>query len=228
MKNYQILLQSITSHLKESEKLYLFEVMKEELKRMRQQDIILKGETKPRPMTFINRDAFDLSSSKLRALDVIKDPIALESPLQSLNYLVDNISLDQDIVLAIRLLTKCFDSRTGEADLIVNKIDIIFKTTDYIKYDASIIGLLLEVQYGGQTSKGLKYFEQSDKFVFELRRIFRKFNFRTPIQDVYFINRRLLTIVNTEIRQNSFKENRDNLQFLNELKTEIENIQNYF
>ena len=224
MKNYQILLRSITSHLKESEKLYLFEVMKEELKRMRQQDITLEGETKPRPLTYINRDFFDLSSENLRALDVIKDPIALETPLHSLNYLIDNISLDQDTVLAIRLMTKCFDSRTSEADLIVDKIDkIIFHTTDYIKYNASIIGLLLEVQYGGQTSKGLKYFEQSDKFVFELRRIFRKF-FRTPIQDVYFINRRLLGIVNHESRRNSNSGNQENMAMIEELKIEIENI----
>jgi hypothetical protein len=221
------MLRSITTHLKESEKRFLFEVMKEELKRLRQQDITLEGETKPRPLTYINRDFFDLSTENLRALDVIKDPIALETPLHSLNYLIDNISLEQDTVLAIKLMTKCFDSRTSEADLIVDKIDkIIFHTTDYIKYNASIIGLLLEVQYGGQTSKGLKYFEQSDKFVLELRRIFRHINFRTPIQDVYFINRKLLAIVNTEISRNSLRDNRDNLQLLNELKTEIENNQN--
>lgn len=227
MKNYQIMLRSITSHLKESEKRFLFEVMKEELKRLRQQDITLEGETKPRPLTYINRDFFDLSSENLRALNVIKDPIALETPLQSLNYLIDNISLEQDTVLAIKLMSKCFDSSTREADLIVDKIDkIIFQTSDHTHYNASIISLLLEVQYGGQTSKGLKYFEQSDKFLLELRRIFRHFNFRTPIQDVYFINRRLLTIVNTEIRRNSSRDNRDNLQLLYELKTEIETIQN--
>ena len=225
MKNYQILLQNITSQLKTSEQHFLFEVMKEELKKIRQEDIILKGETRPRPLTFINRDAFDLSSSKLRALDVIKDPIALESPLQSLNFLINNISLEQDTVLAIRLVTKCCDSRTGEADLIVDKIDkIIFHTTDYIQYNASIIVLLIEINYGGQTSKGLKYFEHYDRFISEIRRIYRKYNYQNPIANVNKINKKLLGIINDELRRNSKKENLVNTTLLEELKVEL--IQN--
>jgi hypothetical protein len=225
MKNYQILLQNITSQLKTSEQQFLFEVMKEELKKIRQEDIILKDETRPRPLTFINRDAFDLSSSKLRALDVIKDPIALESPLQSLNFLINNISLEQDTVLALRLVTKCFDSRTGEADLIVHKIHkIIFHTTDYIQYNASIIVLLIEINYGGQTSKGLKYFEHYDRFIAEIRRIYRKYNYQNPIANVNKINKKLLGIINDELRRNSKKENLVNTTLLEELKAEL--IQN--
>jgi hypothetical protein len=193
--------------------------MKEELKRMRQQDITLEGETKPRPLTYINRDFFDLSSSKLGALDVIKDPIALESPLQALNYLVNNISLDQDTVLAIRLLTKCFDSITGEADLIVEKIEkIIFKTTEH-QYNASIICQFIEINYGGQTSKGLKHFEKKEIMIADLRRIYRKYYYQNPIEDVNKINKQLLGIVNDELRRNI--GNLVNTTMLEELKVEI-------
>lgn len=224
MKNYQILLRNITSHLKESEKHFLFGVMKEELKRMRQQDIRLEGETKPRQLTYINRDFFDLSSSKLGALDVIKDPIALQSPLHALNYLLNNISLDQDTVLAIRLLTKCFDSRTGEADLIVDKIEQnIFKTTEH-QYNASIISLFIEINYGGQTSKGLKHFKKEENLILELRRIYRKYNYRNPIEDVNKINKQILGIVNDELRRNKRNGNLVYITMLEHLKAEIQNV----
>jgi hypothetical protein len=199
--------------------------MKEELKRLRQQDITLEGETKPRPLTYINREFFDVSTEALRSLNLVTSPIALESPLQTLNWLINNISCDKETVTAIRFLTKCFDAETGEADALVEQIDkIIFKSLDY-EFHIDTLPLLIEVSYGSQTSKGLKHFPSYDKFVSDLRRILRKYN-RIPNQDVNDINRKLLEIVNTEIRRNSLRENKDNLQLLYELKTEIETIQN--
>jgi hypothetical protein len=125
-KNYQILLGNIVSRLSNSEKHFLFEVVKEEVKRLRKEDIILRGQSRPRPLHWVNRDFYDLSTENLRGLDVIKENLALESPLQALNYLINNISDDVDTVLAIRFLVKCFDSKTGEADLIVEKIKNTF------------------------------------------------------------------------------------------------------
>ena len=228
MKNYQIILRNILAHLKDSEKKFLMNSLEEELKRIRRNDIVLDGENTPRKLSYVNRDFYDVSTEALRSLNLVTSPIALESPLQTLNWLINNISCDKETVTAIRFITKCFDAETGEADLIVEQIDKVIFKTDYELHSAEIFSLLIEVNYGSQTSKGLKYFKNYDKKVFEMRRILRKFNFRTPIQDVYFINQKLLTIVNTEIRRNSSRENKDNLQLLNELKTEIENIQNSF
>jgi hypothetical protein len=224
MKNYQIILKNILVHLKDSEKNYLMNALDEELKRIRRNDIVLEGETIPRKLFYINRDVYDVSSETLRALDVIKSPIALESPLQSLNYLINNISSDKETVTAIRFLTKCFNAETGEADVIVEQIDKIFKSHDYEFLPAEILILLIEVNYGSPTSKGLKYFNKYRKFVVDLTIILNKFK-RTPIQDVHLIYRKLLLIVYSEINKNSRKGNSDNLQLLNQLKIEIESVQ---
>jgi hypothetical protein len=223
MKNYQIILRNILRHLTDSEKNFLMESINEEVKRLRK-DIIPEGEKQPRRLFYINRDFYDESSENLRALDVIKDPIALESPLQSLNYLINNIiPLDKEKVLALRFLSKSFKAETGEADLIVKKIDdIIFKISDNTSYTAEILSLLIEINYGSQTTSGIKHFEASDKFVLELRRIYRKYNFRYPIEDVKLINKQLLRIVNSEIRK-SCRENFENKILLEDLKSEIEN-----
>ena len=220
-KNYQILLGNIVSRLSNSEKHFLFEVVKEEVKRLRKEDIILRGQSRPRPLHWVNRDFYDLSTENLRGLDVIKENLALESPLQALNYLINNISDDVDTVLAIRFLVKCFDSKTGEADLIVEKIDyMLFKIADNSFYTAPKLALLIEINY--QSSSGLKYFKEYKLYVLELKRIFRNYNFRTPIEDVKLINKQLLRIVNSEIIK-STRENLENKILLEELKIEIKN-----
>ncbi len=198
--------------------------LEEELKRIRRNDIILDGETTPRKLSFVNRDFYDVSTEHLRALNCVKDPFALESPLQALNYLINNIiPLDEEKVLALRFLSKSFKSETGEGDLIVKKIDnIIFKKSDYTSYKAEIISELIAINYG-QTTRGIKYFEKLDKFVLELRRIYRRYNFRYPIEDVIKINKMLLSIINLEIRRNSTKQNQEDKALLEELKIEIEN-----
>lgn len=225
MKNYQIILRNILKHLTDSEKNFLMESINEEIKRLRKNDIILKDEKQPRKLFYINRDFYDLSSENLRALDVIKDPFALETPLQALNYLINNIiPLDKEKVLALRFLSKSFKAETGEADLIVKKIDdIVFKISENTSYTAEILSFLIEINYGSQTTSGLKHFEKSDKFVLELRRIYRKYNFRYPIEDVKLINKQLLRIVNSEIRRKSGRENLENKILLEDLKSEIEN-----
>ena len=226
MKNYQQILRDILKHhLSDSEKNFLMYSLEEELKRIRRNDIILNGETTPRKLSFVNRDFYDLSTENLRALDVIKDPFAL-TPLQGLNYLINHISDDSETVLAIRFLTKCFNSKTGEADLIVEKVDNkIFKTNSNISFTAPVLSLMIEINYGSQLSKGLKNFKSYDKFIGDLRKIFRKFS-RNPIQDVHIINKKLLGIVNTEIRRNSTKQNQEDKALLEELKIEIENTLN--
>lgn len=225
MKNYQIILRNILKHLTDSEKNFLMESINEEIKRLRKNDIILKDEKQPRKLFYINRDFYDMSSENLRALDVIKDPFALETPLQALNYLINNIiPLDKEKVLALRFLSKSFKAETGEADLIVKKIDdIVFKISENTSYTAEILSLLIEINYGSQTTSGIKHFEKSDKFVLELRRIYRKYNFRYPIEDVKKINRILLSIINSEIRRNSIKQNQEYKALLEQLKIEIEN-----
>ena len=224
MKNYQIILNNILSHLTDSEKNFLMESINEEVKRLRKNDIILEGEKQPRKLYYINRYFYDVSSENLRALDSIKDPIALESPLQALNYLINNIiPLDKEKVLALRFLSKSFKAETGDADLIVKKIDdIVFKISENTSYTAEILSLLIEINYGSQTTRGIKHFEKSDKFVLELRRIYRKYN-RYPIEDVKKINRILLSIINSEIRRNSIKQNQEYKVLLEELQIEIEN-----
>lgn len=222
MKNYQVILRNILAHLKDSEKNFLMNTLEEELKRIRRNDILLEGENTPRKLSYVNRDFYDVSTEALRALELIKCPIALESPLQAMNWLINNISCDKETVLAIRFLTKCFDAETGEADVIVKHIDKIISSLDYEFYTAEILILLIEVNYGSQTTKGLKYFKSYDKFVGDLKKIF-KINSRNPLQDVHIINKKLLSIVNAEIRRNSTKQNQADIALLEELKIEIEN-----
>lgn len=224
MKNYQIILKNILSPLSDSEKSFLIETINEEVKRLWKNDNLIEGEKQPRKLLYTNRDFYDVTTPKLSALDIIKDPFGLESPLQALNYLINNIiPLDEEKVLALRFLSKSFKSETGEGDLIVKKIDnIIFKKSDYTSYKAEIISELIAINYG-QTTRGIKYFEKLDKFVLELRRIYRRYNFRYPIEDVIKINKMLLSIINLEIRRNSTKQNQENKALLEELKIEIEN-----
>jgi hypothetical protein len=56
-----------------------------------------------------------------------------------------------------------------------------------------------------------------------LKKIFKKINSRNPLQDVHIINKKLLSIVNAEIRRNSTKQNQAYIALLEELKIEIDN-----
>ena len=95
-------------------------------------------------------------------------------------------------------------------------------------YDAKILGILIETNYGGQTVKGLKYFEKYDRnFIRELKRLFRDyFNRIIPSEDVVTINKAILSAIKSKIRSlqrtNSI-EGQEYISALEVLKQEIIN-----
>jgi hypothetical protein len=93
-------------------------------------------------------------------------------------------------------------------------------------YEAKILGLMIETNFGGQTAKGLKYFEKYDtNFIRELKRLFRDyFNRIIPIEEVFIVNKAILRAISSKIRSsqrtNSI-EAQEYIEVLEALKQEI-------
>jgi hypothetical protein len=202
--SYNLLLQNITNRLSESEKNFLFECIKEEVKYLRTNDILLAGQEKPRPVFWLNRDIYKMRTENLQALEIIDDKIALESPLQALNWLINNIEpLTAQKKTAIIFLLKSFNSRNGEADAISEKIEAIIKNshTPFNIISSDIIAFLIEVNYGSGMRTGLKHRDSNyqERIIHIIRSIFRKFNNNPIDPNTILISRALILVLNHEI-----------------------------
>jgi hypothetical protein len=228
MMNYRKLYNSIINRLTSEEAALLDVVFREELKAIRRGDI--EG-AENRPYFYVNRNFLKLHTQNLDSLNWIDDEFALHSPLNCLNYIIDNISpLNKDKIIALRFISSCFNSNSSEAALISRKIYKILRSNPQM-YEAKILGLMIETNFGGQTAKGLKYFEKYDpNFIRELKRLFRDyFNRVIPIEEVVIVNKAILRAISSKIRIvkrfNSI-EAQDYIEALEGLKQEIEKTLN--
>lgn len=226
--SYRTLYNNIINRLPQEEAYLLDAVFREELKAIRKGDI--EG-AENRPYFYVNRNFLNLHTPQLDSLNWIEDEFALQSPLNCLNYIIDNISpINQDKIIALRFISSCFNSNSSEAALISRKIDKILKSNPQ-QYDAKIIGLLIETNFGAQTTKGLKYFEKYDtNFISELKRLFRNhFNRIIPIEEVVIINKAILRSISSKMRRvhriNSI-EAQEYKEALEGLRNEIERTLN--
>jgi hypothetical protein len=221
--SYRKLYNNLIKRLTTSEAALLDAVFREELKAIRKGDI--EG-AENRPYFYVNRNFLNLHTPQLDSLNWIEDEFALQSSLNCLNYIIDNISpINQDKIIALRFISSCFNPNSSEAELLSRKIDKILKSNPQM-YEAKILGLMIETNFGSQSAKGLKYFERYDpNFVRELKRLFRDyFNRIIPIEEVVIINKAILRAISSKIRSvqrtNSI-EGQEYLQALEELKQEI-------
>ena len=223
--SYRKLYNNIINRLTPAEAAMLDAVFREELKAIRKGDI--EG-AENRPYFYVNRNFLRLHTAELDCLNWIEDEFALQSPLNCLNYIIDNISpVNQDKIIALRFISNCFNPISSEAELLSRKIDKILKSNPQM-YDAKILGLMIETNFGGQTAKALKYFEKYDaNFISELKRLFRYyFNRIIPIEEVVIINKAILRAIISKIssvqriNSNDIKK-QEFLQALEELKQEI-------
>ena len=199
MMNYKKLYNNIINRLPQEEASLLDAVFREELKAIRRGDI--EG-AENRPYFYVNRNFSRLHTAELDSLNWIEDEFALHSPLNCLNYIIDNINpLNRDKIIALRFISSCFNPIGPEAELLSRKIDKILRSNPQM-YDAKILGILIETNYGSQTVKGLKYFEKYDtNFIRELKRLFRDyFNRIIPIEEVVIINKAILRAISSKIR----------------------------
>jgi hypothetical protein len=222
--SYRKLYNNIINRVTPAEAALLDAVFREELKAIRKGDI--EG-AENRPYFYVNRNIFSLHTAELDSLNWIEeDEFALQSPLNCLNYIIDNITpLNQDKIIALRFISNCFNPNFSDAALLSKKIDKILKSNPQ-QYDAKIIGLLIETNFGGQTAKGLKYFERYDtNFLRELKRLFRDyFNRIIPIEEVDIINKAILRAISSKIRsvqQTNSIEAQEYIESLDSLKQEI-------
>jgi hypothetical protein len=223
--SYRKLYNNLINRLTTSEAALLDAVFREELKAIRRGDI--EG-AENRPYFYVNRNFLRLHTAELDSLNWIEDEFALHSPLNCLNYIIDNINpLNRDKIIALRFISNCFNANSSDAALLSRKIDKILKSNPQT-YDARILGILIETNYGGQTVKGLKYFEKYDtNFIRELKRLFRDyFNRIIPSEDVVTINKAILSAIKSKIRSlqrtNSI-EGQEYISALEVLKQEIIN-----
>jgi hypothetical protein len=223
--SYRKLYNNLINRLTTSEAALLDAVFREELKAIRRGDI--EG-AENRPYFYVNRNFLRLHTAELDSLNWIEDEFALHSPLNCLNYIIDNINpLNRDKIIALRFISSCFNASSSDAALLSRKIDKILKSNPQT-YDARILGILIETNYGGQTLKGLKYFEKYDtNFIRELKRLQRDyFNRIIPIEDVDTINKAILSAIKSKIRSlqrtNSI-EGQEYIAALEVLKQEIIN-----
>ena len=223
--SYRKLYNNIINRLTPVETALIDAVFREELKAIRRGDI--EG-AENRPYFYVNRNFLRLHTAELDSLNWIDDEFALQSPLNCLNYIIDNISpINQDKIIALRFISSFFNPNSSEAELLSRKIDKILKSNAQM-YDAKILGLMIETNFGGQTTKGLKKFEKYDTNVIkELKRLFRDyFNRIIPIKEVFIINKAILRAINSKIssvqriNSNDLKK-QEYLQALEELKQEI-------
>ena len=226
--SYRKLYNNLINRLTTSEAALLDAVFREELKAIRRGDI--EG-AENRPYFYVNRNFLRLHTAELDSLNWIEDEFALHSPLNCLNYIIDNINpLNRDKIIALRFISNCFNASSSDAALLSRKIDKILKSNPQT-YDAKILGILIETNYGGQTVKGLKYFERYDtNFIRELKRLFRDyFNRIIPIEEVDIINKAILRAISLKIRIvkrfNSI-EAQDYIEALEGIKQEIQRTLN--
>lgn len=223
--SYRKLYNNIITRLTPEEASLLDAVFREELKAIRRGDI--EG-AENRPYFYVNRNFSRLHTAELDSLNWIEDEFALHSPLNCLNYIIDNINpLNRDKIIALRFISNCFNGSSSDAALLSRKIDKILNSNPQT-YDAKILGILIETNYGGQTVKGLKYFEKYDRnFIRELKRLFRDyFNRIIPSEEVVTINKAILSAIKSKIRSlqrtNSI-EGQEYIAALEVLKQEIIN-----
>ena len=223
--SYRKLYNNIITRLTTEEASLLDAVFREELKAIRRGDI--EG-AENRPYFYVNRNFSRLHTAELDSLNWIEDEFALHSPLNCLNYIIDNINpLNRDKIIALRFISNCFNASSSDSALLSRKIDKILKSNPQT-YDAKILGILIETNYGGQTAKGLKYFEKYDtNFVRELKRLFKDyFNRVIPFEEVVIINKAILSAIKSKIRSlqrtNSI-EGQEYIAALEVLKQEIIN-----
>lgn len=223
--SYRKLYNNIINRLTPIETALIDAVFREELKAIRRGDI--EG-AENRHYFYVNRNFLRLHTAELDSLNWIDDEFALQSPLNCLNYIIDNISpINQDKIIALRFISSFFNPNSSEAELLSRKIDKILKSNAQM-YDAKILGLMIETNFGGQTTKGLKKFEKYDtNFIKELKRLFRDyFNRIIPIEEVFIINKAILRAISSKIssvqriNSNDLKK-QEYLQALEELKQEI-------
>jgi hypothetical protein len=221
--SYRKLYNNIINRVTPTEAALLDAVFREELKAIRRNEF--EG-AENRPYFYVNRNIFTLHTAELDSLNWIEDEFALQSPLNCLNFIIDNISpVNQAKIIALRFISSCFNSNSSEAELISRKIDKILRSNPQM-YEAKILGLMIETNFGGQTAKGLKYFEKYDpNFISELKRLFRDyFNRVIPIVEVVIINKAILRAISSKIRIvkrfNSI-EAQDYIEALEGLKQEI-------
>lgn len=222
--SYRKLYNNIINRLTPEEVSLLDAVFREELKAIRRGDI--EG-AENRPYFYVNRNFSRLHTAELDSLNWIEEEFALHSPLNCLNYIIDNINpLNRDKTIALRFISNCFNPNGSEASLISRKIDKILKSNPQM-YDAKILGVLLETNYSGGMSRGIKHFDKfDDAFIRELRILRRNYTIRNPITDVRYINRAILGAISSKIR--SFKrinsiEAQEYIAALEVLKQEINN-----
>jgi hypothetical protein len=227
--NYQKILNNIVQRMKESEKKFLFEVLGEELKKIQKDEFSINGYDKPRKIFWGHREWFDLRSENLKSLEIIKEELALESPLLSMYWLIEDLisskTLSSEMLVAINFLAKCL-SKTSEANLISNKIEkTILKKPN--EYNADIIILMLKLNYG---SYNLKYFNDYEKkFVIDLQILFKRFNRSEISGGVMEVNKALLKIIDYKIQNEKYDRKEKSVQkqeyinLLEDLKIEIEN-----
>ena len=221
--SYRKLYNNIINRLTPEEASLLNAVFREELKAIRRRDI---EAAENRPYFYVNRNILNLHTAELDSLNWIEDEFALHSPLNCLNYIIDNINpLNKDKVIALRFISNCFNAIGSDAALLSRKIDKILKSNPQT-YDAKILGKLIETNYGSQTLKGLKYYEKYDtNFIRDLKRLFRNyFNRVIPSQEVVTINNAILSAIKSKIRSvqrtNSI-EGQEYIEGLDALKQEI-------
>ncbi len=91
-------------------------------------------------------------------------------------------------------------------------------------HDAKILGLMIETNYSGGISIGIKHFEKYDnEFIRELRNLHRNHN-RNPIADVRLINKAILGAISSKIRKiqrTNVIQGQEYLEALDSLKQEI-------
>jgi hypothetical protein len=220
--NYRKLYNNIINRLRPEEASLLDAVFREELKAIRRRDI--EG-AENRPYFYVNRNFLRLHTAELDSLNWIEDEFALHSPLNLLNYIIDNINpLNQDKIIALRFISNCFNPIVSEASMISRKIDKILKSNPQ-QYDAKILGILIETNYRLGMSRGIKYFDKYDRaFIRELRALHRNYTIRNPIANVRYINKAILGAISSKIRSvqrtNSI-DGQEYIEGLDALKQEI-------
>jgi hypothetical protein len=220
--SYRKLYNNIINRLTSEEASLLDAVFREELKAIRRRDI--EG-AENRPYFYVNRNILNLHTAELDSLNWIEDEFALHSPLNLLNYIIDNINpINQEKSIALRFISKCFNPIGSEASMISRKINKILKSNPQL-YDARILGILIETNYGLGMSRGIKYFDKYDRaFIRELRGLYRNYNIRNPIANVRYINKAILGAISSKIRSvqttNSI-DGQEYIECLGALKQEI-------
>ena len=100
--SYRKLYNNIINRVTPTEAALLDAVFREELKAIRRKEF--EG-AENRPYFYVNRNIFTLHTAELDSLNWIEDEFALQSPLNCLNFIIDNISpVNQAKIIALRFI----------------------------------------------------------------------------------------------------------------------------